>query len=152
MKLYRNLLIAIFSLVLTLSSVVPVFAGGIVPNVAVVPCEGPYKVITQTTYNSSLIYQRINKFVTPGATLTVYQSYAVTISNASVFAAVPELAYYGYDVSFVAGTDYGWSKTNNTSQILQLAIIAIYDTFSVKVMSEVLPGSCSLVSTKTYKL
>lgn len=152
MKLYRNLLIAMFSFALAFSAVVPVSAAGVTPNISVVPCEGPYKIIAQTSFNSSLIYRRLNNFVTPGATLTVYQSYATTISNASTFAVVPELANYGYDVSFVAGTDYGWSKTNNTSQILQLVIILIYDNFSVKVMSEVSPGSCSLVSSKTYKL
>lgn len=152
MKLCRNLLIAIFTVSLTFFSVVPVFAGGVTPNVSVVPCEGTFHVLTKTANNLSMVFQRLPRFATPGSTLTVTQSYAVTISNELTFNLIPEFFSYGLTLSFTAGVDYGWYKTNTTNQLLQLVILAIYDNYSVKTFEEISPGSCTYTTTKTYKV
>ncbi len=154
MKFITKIFTTSFVLLFALSVLSPISASnqGIIPAISVVPCTGEFRIITQTGNNSSVVYKRLPKFATPGSTLTVTQSYATTITNSATITIIPEFLEMGYETSFTAGTEIGWSKTNNTSSILQLVILGIYDTFSVKQFYVVSEGSCALGSTKTYKV
>jgi hypothetical protein len=154
MRLKKGIMTTMIALIFAYSAINPVsaFNQGMIPSISVFPCSGDYKIITKTGDNLSVLNKRLPKFATPGSTLMVTQSYATTISNSVVVTLIPEFLSMGYEISITAGTDIGWSKTNTTNTLLQLVILGIYDTFSVKQYYEVTPGSCAFESLKTYQV